>query len=90
MSILYPGVPFHQERKAASLAARQFGCWHLLSAVVQINAGMHPHDKSAFNVGLWSFAIVLLHFVWERLGMQTLRGQTFVAAEIIAFVSFCW
>lgn len=62
----------------------------MLSAIVQINAGMHPHDYGAYNVAAWSFVIILLHFLWERLGMVTLRGQSFLAAEAIAFVSFCW
>lgn len=90
LGILYPRVRFHEERVAAGLAARQFGSWHLLSMVVQINAGMSIHERGPYLVALWSFVILLVHFVWERLGERTVDGRSLLAAEIVAFVSFCW
>ena len=90
LSILYPRVKFHQERVSAGLAARQFGSWQLLSAIAQIHAGICIHDPGAYNVGALSYVVVLLHFVWERFGERTVEGRSLLAAEGVAFVTFCW
>lgn len=90
MGILYPRVPFHQERVAAGLAARQFGSWQLLCAVVQIHAGLKIYNPGVYNVAALSYVVLLLHFLWERVGERTVDGRSLLAAEGIAFVGFCW
>jgi len=62
----------------------------MLAAVVQINAGLFIHDRGAYNVALWSFILTLLHFTWERVAQSTVGGRGLLAAEMLAFVSFCW
>ncbi|KAK6396572.1 hypothetical protein LTR65_008470 [Meristemomyces frigidus] len=87
MRLLYSGAHFHE---TSALAARQFGTWHMLSTIVQINAGLFVHDRGAYNVALWSFILTLLHFLWERVAERTVGGRSLLAAEVLAFVSFCW
>lgn len=62
----------------------------MLSTVVQINAGLSVHDRGAYNVALCSFVLTLLHFLWERLAERTVVSRSLLAAEMLAFVSFCW
>lgn len=87
MRLLYSEAHFHE---TSGLAARQFGMWNMLSCIVQIHAGLFPHDRGAYNVALWSFVLVLLHFLWERVADRTVGGRSLLAAEGFAFVSFCW
>lgn len=87
MRSLYHGSHFQQ---TSALAAREFGSWSLLSCVVQINARLFIHDRAAFNVACWAFILTSLHFIWERIVEGTVRSRSLVAAEGLAFVSFCW
>ncbi|RMY74266.1 hypothetical protein D0864_10052 [Hortaea werneckii] len=87
MRILYSNSNF---RETSALAAREFGSWNFLSCIVQINAGLNPHNSGAYNTALWSFIIFLAHFAFERIAYNTVGGRGLLAAEILAFVTFCW
>ncbi|RMY83473.1 hypothetical protein D0861_07417 [Hortaea werneckii] len=87
MRILYSNSNF---RETSALAARQFGSWSFLSCIVQINAGLDPHHSGAYITALWSFIIFLAHFAFERIAYNTVGGRGLLAAEILAFVTFCW
>ncbi|RMX95465.1 hypothetical protein D0868_11718 [Hortaea werneckii] len=87
MRILYSNSNF---RETSALAAREFGSWSFLSCIVQINAGLNPHHSGAYNTALWSFIIFLVHFAFERIAYNTVGGRGLLAAEILAFVTFCW
>ncbi|KAF2772488.1 hypothetical protein EJ03DRAFT_185918 [Teratosphaeria nubilosa] len=89
MRILYSKAP---SAETSALAARQFGSWNLLVMVVQINAGNNIHHSGAYNVALWSFAIQVVHFLFERIACGTVGGRErgLLAAEILAFIGFLW
>jgi hypothetical protein len=81
--------------KAASaeiqgLAAREFGSWHMLAAVVYVNASVNIHDPSAYIVGIWCCLLTFVHFTWERVAQWTVGGRGLLAIEILAFITFCW
>lgn len=82
----YPSCAW-QERTA--LAARQFGAINLLLTVVRVHAGISIHSYGAYNVGICSAAILLVHYVSERM-MGSIRGSALSAAEVAAFVTFVW
>lgn len=50
----------------------------------------NPHNSGAYNTALWSFIIFLAHFAFERIAYNTVGGRGLLAAEILAFVTFCW
>jgi hypothetical protein len=82
----YPSCPW-QERTA--LAARQFGAFNILLTVVRIHAGISIHSYGAYNVGVCAAAILLVHYVSERV-MGSIRGSALSVAEVVAFVTFVW
>lgn len=82
----YPSCPW-QERTA--LAARQFGAINLLLTIVRLHAGICIHSYGAYNVGACAAAILLVHYVSERM-MGSIRGSALSAAEVAAFVTFVW
>jgi hypothetical protein len=82
----YPSCPW-QERTA--LAARQFGAFNILLTVVRIHAGISIHSYGAYNVGVCAAAILLVHYVSERM-MGSIRGSALSVAEVVAFVTFVW
>ncbi|KAI6830582.1 hypothetical protein KC342_g8354 [Hortaea werneckii] len=51
---------------------------------------LNPHHSGAYNTALWSFIIFLVHFAFERIAYNTVGGRGLLAAEILAFVTFCW
>lgn len=57
--------------------------------IVRLQAGICIHDYGAYNVAICASAVVLLHFVSERM-IGTVKGSSLIIAEILAFVSFVW
>lgn len=82
----YPSTPW-QER--SGLAARQLGAMSLLLTVVRIHAGLSIHTDGAYNTAICSAAILLVHFVGERM-MGSIRGSGLLLGECVAFVTFVW
>lgn len=82
----YPATPW-QER--SGLAARQLGAMSVLLTVVRIHAGLSIHISGAYNVGICSAAILLVHFIGERM-MGSIRGSGLLVSECLAFVTFVW
>lgn len=73
----YPSAPW-QERTGLALLT-----------VVRLHAGLAIHSYGAYNAGLCAAAIVLVHFVSERVA-GSIRGSGLLVAEGVAFVTFVW
>jgi len=82
----YPSCAWQE---CSGLAARQFGALNVLLALVRLHAGMAIHSYGAYNVGTCAAAILLVHYVSERM-MGSIRGSALSAAEVAAFVTFFW
>ena len=84
--IHYPSSPWQE---CSSLAARQFGLVNLLLTVVRIHAGLSIHSYGAYNAGILFAAIMLVHYVGERMA-GSIRVSALSGAEVMAFVTFVW
>lgn len=62
---------------------------NLLLTVVRIHAGMSIHMYGAYNAGLCSAFILIVHFVGERIA-GSIRGSALSAAEVATFITFVW
>ena len=82
----YPSCAWQE---CSGLAARQFGALNVLLTLVRLHAGMAIHSYGAYNVGTCAAAILLVHYVSERM-MGSIRGSALSAAEVAAFVTFFW
>ena len=82
----YPSCAWQE---CSGLAARQFGALNVLLTIVRLHAGMAIHSYGAYNVGTCAAAILLVHYVSERV-MGSIRGSALSAAEVAAFVTFFW
>jgi hypothetical protein len=82
----YPSCAWQE---CSGLAARQFGALNVLLTLVRLHAGMAIQSYGAYNVGTCAAAILLVHYVSERM-MGSIRGSALSAAEVAAFVTFFW
>ncbi|GAB7331931.1 hypothetical protein MBLNU13_g03853t1 [Cladosporium sp. NU13] len=82
----YPSCAWQE---CSGLAARQFGALNVLLTIVRIHTGIAIHSYGAYNVGTCAAAILLVHYVSERM-MGSIRGSALSAAEVAAFVTFFW
>jgi hypothetical protein len=82
----YPSLPWQE---CSSLAARQFGLVNVLLTIVRVHAGLSIHSYGAYNVGILFAAIMLVHYVSERMS-GSIRGSALSAAEVVVFVTFVW
>ncbi|KAM0708999.1 hypothetical protein Q7P35_003035 [Cladosporium inversicolor] len=87
--VLLARYPSCAWQECSGLAARQFGALNVLLTIVRLQAGMSIHSYGAYNVGTCAAAIVLVHYVSERM-MGSIRGSALSAAEVAAFVTFFW
>ncbi|KAM0693091.1 hypothetical protein Q7P36_007648 [Cladosporium allicinum] len=82
----YPSSPWQE---CSSLAARQFGFVNVLLTVVRVHTGLSIHSYGAYNTGILFAAIMLLHYVSERMA-GSIRGSALSGAEVVVFVTFVW
>ena len=82
----YPSSPWQE---CSSLAARQFGVVNVLLTVVRVHTGLSIHSYGAYNTGILFAAIMLLHYVSERMA-GSIRGSALSGAEVVVFVTFVW
>lgn len=87
--VLFNRYPSCAWQERTSLAARQFGALNLLLTVLRIHAGLSIHEYGAYNAGVCSALILLVHFVGERLA-GSIRGSALSAAEVATFITFVW
>ncbi|KAI5862064.1 transmembrane domain-containing protein [Durotheca rogersii] len=76
------------------LAARLFGTYTLISAIVRIYASYNLHLAPVYNIALWTYAVALVHFGSEwaiyrsaRLGAPILFPFFFASVGIVWMVS---
>jgi len=62
---------------------------NLLLTVVRVHAGLSIHSYGAYNAGIVAAAIMLAHYVGERMA-GSIRGSALSGAEVAAFVTFVW
>lgn len=62
---------------------------NVLLTLVRIQAGLSIHSYGAYNVAICSAAVLLVHYVSERM-MGSLRGVAMSAAEVATFITFIW
>ena len=87
--VLFTRYPACAWQECSSLAARQFGVVNVLLTLVRIQAGLSIHAYGAYNVAICSAAVLLVHYVSERM-MGSLRGGAMSAAEVATFITFVW
>lgn len=87
--VLFTRYPSCIWQECSSLAARQFGVVNLLLTVVRVHAGLSIHAYGAYNAGIVAAAIMLVHYVGERMN-GSIRGSALSAAEVATFVTFVW
>jgi hypothetical protein len=87
--VLLARYPSCAWQECSSLAARQFGAFNVLLTIVRLQTGISIHSYGAYNVGTCAAAILLVHYVSERM-MGSIRGSALSAAEVAAFVTFFW
>lgn len=57
---------------------------------MRVYAGLHLRQSAAYDMGMLTFVLALLHFGWELLVEGTVGGAALVAAEITPIVSVVW
>ena len=62
---------------------------NVLLTVVRVHAGLSIHSYGAYNAGALFAAIMLLHYVSERVA-GSIRGSALSVAEVVVFVTFVW
>ncbi|RYP53609.1 hypothetical protein DL768_001473 [Monosporascus sp. mg162] len=73
------------------LAARLFGTYTLISAVVRIYASYHLHLAPVYQMALWTYVVALAHFASEFFVYKTTRFGTPVAMPFFfATVGVTW
>ena len=87
--VLFTRYPSCAWQERTGLAARQFGAFNVLLTIVRLHAGMSIHSYGVYNVGTCAAAILLMHYVSERM-MGSIRGSALSAAEVASFITFFW
>ncbi|RYO98065.1 hypothetical protein DL765_010958 [Monosporascus sp. GIB2] len=73
------------------LAARLFGTYTLISAVVRIYASYHLHLAPVYQMALWTYVVALAHFASEFFVYKTTKFGTPVALPFFfATVGVTW
>ncbi|EJD48956.1 Erg28-like protein [Auricularia subglabra TFB-10046 SS5] len=77
--------------QVTDLSARTFGIWTLLSAVVRLYCAYHITEQTIYDVTVWSYVIVLMHFGSELLVFRTASlGPGLVSPLIVGSTSLVW
>ena len=86
-SRLYTGAP----EKANDLAARLFGAWTLVSALLRLSCAILIKNRALFNLTLLSFIIAFVHFLSEAFIYKTAPLTIGVITPmIVSGVSTLW
>ncbi|KAI0237589.1 putative ergosterol biosynthetic protein 28 [Lamellibrachia satsuma] len=84
---LYTAAP----NEVNGLAARLFGVWTMLSAVLRLCCAVDIHNKSIYNLTLVSFFLAFIHFVLEIYVYKTATLSVGVLAPLlVSGVSIVW
>lgn len=84
---LYTGSP----EKANDLAARLFGLWTLMSALLRLSCAILITNRALFNLTLLSFVVAFVHFLSEAFVYKTAPITVGVLAPlIVSGVSMLW
>ena len=74
-----------------ALSARTFSAWSSLAALIRIYTAYHISDPLWYQMSLWSYLIVLVHFLSEWLVFGTTEiGAPFLSPMIVASTSLIW
>ncbi|KIM68420.1 hypothetical protein SCLCIDRAFT_20331 [Scleroderma citrinum Foug A] len=85
---LYMRVP---SNSVTGLQARTFAVWTLTSAVVRGYAAYHIHDKTIYDMALFTYLIAFGHFSSEVLIFRTARlDSPAISPVIVSTVSLIW
>ncbi|KAJ1028551.1 hypothetical protein NDA16_001717 [Ustilago loliicola] len=67
------------------LSSRLFGIWNSTSAIIRGYAAYNIHDKTAYELAMWSFVIALVHFISETFVYKTAKlGAGMISPLIVA------
>ncbi|KAK7756681.1 hypothetical protein SLS62_001122 [Diatrype stigma] len=73
------------------LAARLFGTYTLISAIVRLYASYHLRLAPVYQMAVWTYVVALLHFLSEFLVYKTARFGTPIAMPFFfASVGIFW
>ncbi|EKM78717.1 hypothetical protein AGABI1DRAFT_114326 [Agaricus bisporus var. burnettii JB137-S8] len=85
---IYSNLPSSQ---ITALQARTFGVWTLTAAVVRFYAAFHIHDKSIYDMTMFTYLIAFGHFASELLIFRTANlGAAVISPVIVSTVSLFW
>lgn len=90
-----PASNNHKEGRAQDqvtpLAARLFGTYTLISAIVRLYASYHLRLAPVYQMAVWTYVVALLHFLSEFLVYKTARFGTPIAMPFFfASVGIAW
>ncbi|TIB71575.1 Erg28-like protein [Wallemia mellicola] len=87
----------HKPQLVNPLQARTFGVWTFTSAIVRfyaahnINNKTHTHQVSVYDIAIWTYAIVIAHYISELLYYRTSKlSAGIISPLIVGTASFVW
>ncbi|KAI0478392.1 Erg28-like protein [Xylariaceae sp. FL0804] len=72
------------------LAARLFGTYTMVSAIVRIYASYHLHLAPVYDITLWTYVVALLHFGSEWAYFRTAKLGPITTTFFFATVGIVW
>lgn len=73
------------------LAARLFGTYTFLAAIVRIYASYHLHLAPVYSMAVWTYVVALFHFGSEWAVYRTARlGPPILFPFFFATLGICW
>ncbi|XP_071080899.1 ergosterol biosynthetic protein 28 homolog [Haliotis cracherodii] len=90
-SFLYSRLYTVSESNVNGLVARLFGIWTLISAALRLSCAFDIYNKAVYNLTLFSFLVVFVHYVAEILIYNTVELCVGVTAPfIVSFISIAF
>ncbi|KAF8512262.1 Erg28-like protein [Gautieria morchelliformis] len=77
--------------EVTALQSRTVAIWTFLSAIIRVYCAYHIHEKTIYDITMWSYAAALFHYVSEWLLFRSADfGSGLLGPLIVAPVSFLW
>lgn len=73
------------------LASRLWGTWCMAVGIVRIHAAYNFHEKSWYQMSMWTNVIGLIHYLLEAFVYKTSRPQgPWLAPTTVALIGLVW
>ncbi|EIM19917.1 Erg28-like protein [Wallemia mellicola CBS 633.66] len=81
----------HKPQLVNPLQARTFGVWTFTSAIVRFYAAHNINNKVVYDIAIWTYAIVIAHYISELLYYRTSKlSAGIISPLIVGTASFVW